>query len=64
MRPEKVNLTCKHCGHEWLQPTITLIAAQVVVYRDDEEIVKRRLPCPNCDKGVIVDVPKRWLEHD
>jgi ribosomal protein S27AE len=36
----------------------------VIVYRENEDIVKRRLDCPNCDKGVIVDVPKGWLDHE
>jgi len=61
-RPQYVNLVCPHCGHKWLEPTATLLAAEVVVYRG-EQTVKRRVRCPNCDKDVIVDVPKEWLDH-
>jgi DNA-directed RNA polymerase subunit RPC12/RpoP len=64
MRPEKVNLVCNHCGFKWLESTTFIITAPVIVYRENEDIVKRRLDCPNCDKGVIVDVPKGWLDHE
>jgi len=67
-RPQYVNLSCPHCGHKWLEPTINLLKAQVVVYRDVEtsegKTVERRIPCPNCGKDVTVDVPKEWLEDE
>lgn len=64
MKPEKVSLVCKHCGYQWEEPTAALVAAKTIVYRGDEAVVKRRLKCPNCDRHVIVAVPKAWLEHE
>ena len=63
MKPEKVKVVCKHCGNEWLEPTSSLRAVQVVVYRGGQT-VKRRLDCPNCGKGVVLEVPKDWLEDE
>ena len=62
-RPDYVNLTCPHCGYKWLEATRNLLAAEVVIYRGGET-VKRRIRCPNCDKDVIVDVPKEWLDNE
>lgn len=64
MRPEKVNLTCNHCGHQWLQATNTILYADALIYKGGADDIERRLDCPNCDKGVIVKVPRAWLEHD
>lgn len=64
MRPAQVNLTCQHCRYQWLEPITTLVAAEVVVYRDEEQVARRRLDCPNCGNGVVVKVPSVWLEHD
>ncbi len=60
--PEKVNLTCKNCGHTWLESIETLKAAEAIVFMGKEETVRRRVICPNCDKGVIVIVPRAWVE--
>lgn len=62
MRPEKVNLVCAYCKHTWLEQTTTILSAQAVIYRNDEETVKRRLDCPNCGRGVEVKIPKGWVE--
>jgi ribosomal protein S27AE len=62
-RPERVSLTCPHCGHRWLAHTSAILQARMIVYRGERAIEQRRVPCPNCDKGVIVDVPQAWLEE-
>lgn len=64
MRPEKINVNCQHCGHQWLQSTDALIAIKAIIFRGDEKHVKRRLTCPNCGKGVVVEVLKEWVEND
>jgi ribosomal protein S27E len=63
-RPTKVNLHCDYCGHTWLEPTTTFDAQNVVIYRDGRDTVKRLVPCPNCDKDVIVSVPADWVNNE
>jgi hypothetical protein len=60
-RPEKVKLHCDHCGHDWLPLLVDVLSNPIVIYRDDTKTEQRRVPCPNCGKGVLVDVPKEWL---
>jgi endogenous inhibitor of DNA gyrase (YacG/DUF329 family) len=60
-RPEKVTLHCDHCGHDWVQTTVDLLSNRTVIYRENAKTEQRRVPCPNCGKGVVVDVPKEWL---
>ena len=62
-RPKTVKLHCNHCGHNWLKPTADILynRAVTVIYRGDNDTAERRVSCPNCGKGVLVDVPKEWL---
>lgn len=62
-RPEKINLTCAHCGYTWDQPTVALEAIKRTVYRGDKT-VKRRVTCPNCHKWVTVEVLAEWVDHE
>ncbi len=62
-RPEKINLTCTHCGHNWDQLTAPLVAQKAVIYRGDKT-VKRRATCPNCHKWVTVQLPAEWFDHE
>ena len=62
--PEKVNLTCQHCKHVWLEPTVNLLSQETVVYRGEtSNTVKRRATCPNCNLGVIAKVPREWVDE-
>ncbi|MCP4356527.1 MAG: hypothetical protein GY796_00720 [Chloroflexi bacterium] len=63
-RSTKVNLVCSHCGQKWLEPMTTFEAQNVVIYRGDDDRVKRRVACPNCDRDVIVSVPADWLNDE
>lgn len=61
-RPENVNVKCTFCGITSEASMAQLKAAPAVVYRGNNETVRRRITCPNCDKDVIVAVPKAWLD--
>lgn len=67
-RPQYVNLNCPYYGHEWLEPVVNLLvlAAEAVIYKDDDEneTVRRRVLCPNCDKSLSVPVPQEWLDDE
>jgi DNA-directed RNA polymerase subunit M/transcription elongation factor TFIIS len=62
-RPDTVNVTCPHCGYNWEQPTESLRAQEIVIYRGDKT-VKRRIACPNCHKWATVSVPAEWFDHE
>ena len=61
--PQKVQLTCDHCGHQWLESVTVIIGSRELIYRSDTQTSERRVICPNCNDGVIVAVPQSWLEQ-
>jgi transcription elongation factor Elf1 len=61
-RPEKVRITCPHCGHEWLADTAVVLSSPAIIYRGETQTVERRVTCPKCDRAVIVTLPKAWLD--
>jgi predicted RNA-binding Zn-ribbon protein involved in translation (DUF1610 family) len=64
-RPEKVRITCPHCGHEWLADTAVVIGSPENIYKHvgEQKVAERRVPCPKCGRVVIVTIPKAWLDN-